>query len=109
LVWTISILLAAGVLAFLVWFMQRFYAKATSGVALVRTGSGGQKVIIDGGCISLPILHQIQKISMGTMVSRLTRDGALPLLTGDRLPADIQMEFEYRVTPTKEGIAMAAQ
>jgi flotillin len=109
LVWTISLLLAAAILAFLVWFMQRFYAKATSETALVRTGSGGQKVVIDGGCISLPILHQIQKISMGTMVFRLTRDGAQPLLTGDRLPADIQMEFEYRVTPTKDGVAMAAQ
>lgn len=46
---------------------------------------------------------------MGTIVSRLNRDGAHPLLTGDRLPADIQMEFEYRVTPTEDGVATAAQ
>lgn len=109
LVWTISLLLAAVILAILAWFMQRYYIKATSEIALVRTGSGGQKVVIDGGCISLPILHQVQKVSMGTIVSRLTRDGAQPLLTGDRLPADIQMEFEYRVTPTKDGVATAAQ
>lgn len=109
LIWTISILLAAAILAMLVWFTQRYYAKATSEIALVRTGLGGRKVVVDGGCISLPILHEIQKVSMGTIVSRLSRDGAQPLLTGDRLPADIQMEFEYRVTPSKEGVATAAQ
>ncbi len=79
-VWTISILLAAVILAILVWFMQRYYAKSTLVMALVRTGSGGPKVVIDGGYISLPVLHQIQKISMGPIVSRLTRDGAQPLL-----------------------------
>lgn len=108
-VWTISILIAAVAVAILVWFLQRYYAKSTSEIALVRTGLGGQKIITDGGCIALPILHQVQKISMGTIVSRLSRDGMHPLLTGDRLPADIQMEFEYRVTPTKPGVATAAQ
>ncbi|WP_456391291.1 flotillin family protein, partial [Profundibacter sp.] len=108
-VWTISILLAFVILAILASFMQRYYAKATSEIALVRTGLGGKKVVAEGGCISLPILHQIQKVSMGAIVSRITRDGTQPLLTGDRLPADIQMEFEFRVTPTNEGIATAAQ
>lgn len=109
LVWIISILIAVAIAAILVWFLQSYYAKASSETALVRTGLGGKKVVVDGGCISLPILHQIQKVSMGTIVSRLSRQGGEPLLTGDRLPADIQMEFEYRVTPTKEGVADAAQ
>ena len=107
--WTFALIAAGITLAILIWFLQRYFAKATREVALVRTGLGGQKVVIDGGCISLPILHQIQKVSMGTMVSRLARDGANPLLTGDRLPAAIQMEFEYRVDPTPQGVATAAQ
>ncbi|OUS34523.1 flotillin family protein [Rhodobacterales bacterium 56_14_T64] len=108
-VWTISILALAIFLAVCVWFLQRFYAKATLETALVRTGFGGQKIVVDGGCISLPIVHQIQKIMMGTIVSRMDRVGTQPLLTGDRLPADMQMEFEFRVTPIKDGVATAAQ
>lgn len=107
--WTIAFFATAFLLAVTIWFMQQYYAKATREVALVRTGLGGQKVVVDGGCISLPIVHQIQRVSMGTMVSSIKRDGAQPLLAGDKLPADIHMEFEYRVSPTKDGVAVAAQ
>jgi uncharacterized membrane protein YqiK len=108
-VWIISVLALAFLLAVVVWFMQRFFAKSSRETALVRTGLGGQKIVVDGGCIWLPVLHRIQHVWMGTIVSGLARNGREPLLTGDRLPADIQIEFEFRVTPSKEGVATAAQ
>ena len=33
-------------------------------MALVRTGFGGQRIVISGGCLALPFLHQIEEINM---------------------------------------------
>lgn len=109
LVWFFSLLALALLLIIAIWFLQRYYAKATLDTALVRTGLGGRRVIIDGGCFALPILHQIQRVSMGSVTFPVHRQGRESLLTKDQLRADIEMEFELRVEPTPEGIATAAQ
>ncbi|VVT27827.1 Flotillin [Hoeflea sp. EC-HK425] len=109
LVWFFSLLALALLLIIAIWFLQRYYAKATLDTALVRTGLGGKRVVIDGGCFALPILHQIQRVSMGSVTFPVHRKGRESLLTKDQLRADIEMEFELRVEPTAEGIATAAQ
>ncbi|MDP3527620.1 MAG: SPFH domain-containing protein, partial [Hoeflea sp.] len=108
-VWFFSLLAVFLLLIVAIWFLQRYYAKATLETALVRTGLGGRRVIIDGGCLALPILHQIQRVSMGSVTFPAQRKGRESLLTKDQLRADIEMEFELRVQPTPEGIAIAAQ
>ena len=65
--------------------------------------------MIDGGCLSLPILHQIQKVSMGTLSFTTRREGRDALMTKDKMRADVVFEFELRVGPTEKGIATAAQ
>lgn len=92
-----------------VWFLQRFYAKASLESALVRTGMGGCRVLIDGGCIALPIVHQVQRVSMQTANVTVARTGRDAVLTADPLRADIVMEFELRVAPDIKSIATAAQ
>ena len=104
-----NLALALAILLLGIWFFQRYFAKATRDIALVRTGFGGQKVIIDGGCFALPILHQIQKVSMGAVTLRIERKGIASLLTDDRLRADVDMSFEFRVAPSKTSVALAAQ
>ena len=104
-----NLALALAILLVGIWFFQRYFAKATRDIALVRTGFGGQKVIIDGGCFALPILHQIQKVSMGAVTLRIERKGTASLLTDDRLRADVDMSFEFRVAPSKTSVALAAQ
>ncbi|MCY4300624.1 MAG: SPFH domain-containing protein [Aestuariivita sp.] len=107
--WVILLLLLAiGSLA-LIWFLQRYYAKASLDTALVRTGLGGCRVVMDGGCICLPIVHHIQKVSMSTLAIRINRDGRNAILTRDQIRADVDFEFELRVQPTEEGISIAAQ
>ena len=83
----VNLAIALAVLLVGIWFFQRYFAKATRDMALVRTGFGGQKVVLDGGCLALPILHQIQKVSMGAITLRIERKGAASLLTDDRLRA----------------------
>lgn len=92
-----------------VWFLQCYYAKATLDTALVRTGMGGQRVVTDGGCIALPIVHQLQKVSMQTLPLLAARRGKDAALTQDQIRADIEMAFEIRVDPSQTGIATAAQ
>ena len=108
-VWVILLVLLAIVMLVAIWFLQRYYAKATLDTALVRTGFGGCRVVTDGGCLSLPILHQVQKVSMGALTFAIDREGRNAVLTRDQMRADIQFEFELRVAPTKEGISTAAQ
>jgi flotillin len=92
-----------------IWFFQRYFAKASRDVALVRTGVGGQRVILDGGCFAVPIFHQIQKVSMGAMTISLNRKGPQSLMTGDHLRVDVEMAFEFRVAPNADSVSLAAQ
>ena len=108
-VWVILLVLLVIVALIAIWFLQRYYAKATLDTALVRTGFGGCRVVTDGGCLSLPILHQVQKVSMGALTFSISREGRDAVLTRDQMRADVQFEFELRVAPTKDGISTAAQ
>lgn len=107
--WVILLPLLAIVVLVAIWFLQRYYAKASLDTALVRTGFGGCRVVTDGGCLSLPILHHVQKVSMGALAFSVSRQGREAVLTRDQMRADVQFEFELRVAPTKDGIATAAQ
>ena len=107
--WIIFAVLALILLLVGILFLQRFYAKATLNLALVRTGFGGQRVILSRGCLSLPIIHQIQRVNMSAVSIEVARTGKEALLTADQLRADIEMEFEFQVLPSEQGVAAAAQ
>lgn len=96
-------------IALLVAFLQRYYRKATREKALLRTGLGGQKVVMDGGFIALPFLHRVEEIPMRTMRIEIRRAGEKSLMTEDRLRVDVEMAFYLRVEPTRDGVATAAQ
>lgn len=107
--WVIALFLLFVIALIAIWFLQRYYAKATLDTALVRTGFGGRRVVTDGGCLSLPILHQVQKVSMGALNFGVNREGRDAVLTRDKMRADVQFEFELRVAPSDDGISTAAQ
>ena len=109
LVWFLTLVAITTTALAVIWFLHRFYAKANRDTAFVRTGLGGRKVVIDGGCLALPIIHQIQKVSMSALSLPLSCRGEQALLTGDFLRADVEVQFEMRVMPTSEGVATAAQ
>lgn len=107
--WTV-LLLALIVLAVIaIVVMNRFYAKSTRDVALIRTGAGGRRIVIDGGALALPFLHRIDRMNMRAMRLTVARTGAAALITADRLRVDADVEIHVRVTPSVDGIATAAQ
>jgi uncharacterized membrane protein YqiK len=104
---TIVIVLIAAIL--LILFLNRYYRKATREVALIRTGAGGQRVVLDGGCLSLPFLHKVSDVNMRTTRLEIERLGPKSIITRDRLRVDVAAEFYVRVIPSAEGVATAAQ
>jgi uncharacterized membrane protein YqiK len=87
----------------------RLYRRASKEVSFVRTGLGGQKVIVNGGTIVLPVMHETIPVNMNTLRLAVNRDGDQALITRDRMRVDVVAEFYVRVKPTEEAIADAAQ
>lgn len=109
----ISIATIAGVIVGLLLFigliMARLYKRATRETSLVKTGSGGRKVIMDGGTIVVPFLHEISKVNMKTLRLEVARVNEQSLITKDRMRVDVGVEFYVSVNATEDGISRAAQ
>ncbi|WP_282063411.1 flotillin family protein [Roseobacter litoralis] len=108
-----SILTVAGIIVGLLIFigliMARLYKRATREMSLVRTGSGGRKVIMDGGTIVVPFLHEVSKVNMKTLRLEVARTNDQSLITKDRMRVDVGVEFYVSVNATDDGISRAAQ
>jgi uncharacterized membrane protein YqiK len=89
--------------------VAKLYRRASKELSFVRTGLGGQKVIMNGGAIRLPVFHEIIPVNMNTLRLEVRRANELALITRDRMRVDVQAEFYVRVKPTEEAIADAAQ
>ena len=108
---TLGIIVAAviGFLIFVGLVLGRLYRRATREVSLVKTGAGGKKVIMDGGTIVVPLLHEISPVNMKTLRLEVQRNGDGALITKDRMRVDVGVEFYVSVNATEEGISRAAQ
>jgi len=98
-----------GLLVFIGLIMARLYKRATRETSLVKTGSGGKKVIMDGGTIVVPFLHEIAKVNMKTLRLEVSRVNEQSLITKDRMRVDVGVEFYVSVNATEDGISRAAQ
>jgi uncharacterized membrane protein YqiK len=98
-----------GLLLFILMVVARLYRRATKEVSFVRTGFGGQKVIVNGGALVFPVLHEIIRVNMNTLKLDVQRAREQALITRDRMRVDVQAEFYVRVQPVEESIANAAQ
>ncbi|WP_406568422.1 flotillin family protein [Alterisphingorhabdus coralli] len=96
-------------LVFIIITITRLYKRATKEVAFVRTGFGGEKVVMNGGALVLPVLHETMPVNMNTVRLAVERKNADALITLDRLRIDVKAEFYVRVRPDAEALAMAAQ
>jgi uncharacterized membrane protein YqiK len=107
--WFIAAVLLVIAAILLILFLNRYFRKATREISIVRTGLGGQKVVLDGGCLALPFLHKVAEVNMRTSKLEIERLGPKSIITKDRLRVDIGAEFYVRVRASEEGVATAAQ
>ena len=68
----ISLLLYIGIPAIIAFvtvgiILARLYKRATKEVSFVRTGAFGQRVIMDGGAVVLPVFHETVPVNMNTL------------------------------------------
>ncbi len=109
----VSIAIYAGVtlvtLLIIGMVIARLYHRASKEISFVRTGFGGEKVVINGGALVLPVLHETMSVNMNTVRLAVERKNSDALITLDRLRIDVKAEFYVRVRPDREAIATAAQ
>lgn len=105
----LSLVAAAIAVAIVVWLLSWLYRRSSKETSFVRTGFGGQKVVMNGGALVLPILHEVIPVNMNTLRLEVTRGREKALITRDRMRVDVVAEFYVRVQPSKEAIANAAQ
>jgi uncharacterized membrane protein YqiK len=96
-------------LIFIGVIFARLYNRATKETAFVRTGLGGQKVIMDGGAIVLPIFHEIIPVNMNTLKLEVSRREEQSLIALDRMRVDVAAAFFVRVKQVAESVSTAAQ
>lgn len=109
----ISILIIAGVILIalisMVMVFAKLYKRATKEISFVRTGFGGQKVVMNGGAIVLPVFHEVIPVNMNTLRLEVQRNNEQALITRDRMRVDVAAEFYVRAKPTEDAIASSAQ
>ncbi|WP_299078567.1 flotillin domain-containing protein [uncultured Ruegeria sp.] len=105
----VTVVTILAVILFIGLVLGRLYRRATREVSLVKTGAGGKKVIMDGGVIIVPLLHEVSPVNMKTLRLEVQRSDEAALITKDRMRVDVGVEFYVSVMATEEGIARAAQ
>lgn len=96
-------------LAIIGFIVSKLYTKSSKGMSYVRTGLGGQRVVMSGGSIVLPVFHDVIHVNMNTLKLEVTRANQDSLITKDKMRVDVSVEFYVRVAGNEESIANAAQ
>src|SRR5262245_63215868 len=105
----LALVVVAIVVAIIVWLFNWLYLRSSKERAFVRTGLGGQKVVMNGGAFVLPIVHEVVPVNMNTLRLEVSRGRDKALITKDRMRVDVISEFYVRVQAGPEAIAAAAQ
>lgn len=108
-----EVLIYAGVglvaLLILGFMLTRLYVRATKETAFVRTGMGGERVVLNGGALVFPVLHETIRVGMTTTALEVRRENNDSLITSDSMLVNVHAQFFVRVAPTVEAISAAAQ
>ena len=105
----LGLIAVAVVVAVIMWLMNWLYLRSSKERAFVRTGLGGQKVVMNGGAFVLPIVHEVVPVNMNTLRLEVSRGRDKALITKDRMRVDVVSEFYVRVQAGVNAIASAAQ
>ncbi|MGE0716481.1 MAG: flotillin family protein [Alphaproteobacteria bacterium] len=105
----LGLIAVAVAVAIVVWLLNWLYLRSSKERAFVRTGLGGQKIVLNGGTFVLPILHEVIPVNMNTLRLEVSRGRDKALITRDRMRVDVTSEFYVRVQAEAEAIAAAAR
>ena len=101
----IAIILVAGG----IWFIRSFSRRSSKEIAFVRTGLGGQKIVIDDAAFVFPIFHDVTDVHLNTLRLSVVRDKENALISKDRMRVDVAVDFYIRVQKEVDSVTVAAQ
>ena len=101
---TLTILIAVGV-----YLLHWLYRHSSKDQSFVRTGSGGELVVMGGGALVIPIIHDITVVNMNAVPIEIRRQGEQSLITKNKIRIDLVTEFSVRVIESNEGVRTAAR
>ena len=99
----LGLISVAIVVAIVVWLLHWLYLRSSKERSFVRTGLGGQKVVLGGGAFVLPIVHDVIPVNMNTLRLEVARGRDKALITRDRMRVDVIAEFYVRVQAAAAG------
>ena len=102
------LIVAIIVIVVAVYLLHWLYHRSTKEVAFVRTGFGGEKVVINAGALVLPIIHEVTPVNLNVVRIPISRTREEAVITSDRVRVDIEAEFFVRVLQEKKAVAAAA-
>jgi uncharacterized membrane protein YqiK len=105
----LGLIAVAIVVAIIVWLLHWLYLRSSKERSFVRTGLGGTKVVLGGGAMVLPIVHEVIPVNMNTLRLEVARGRDKALITKDRMRVDVISEFYVRVKADPQAVADAAQ
>ena len=85
----LAVIGVAVVVAIVVWLLHWLYLRSSKERAFVRTGLGGQKVVMNGGAMVLPIVHEVIPVNMNTLRLEVSRGRERALISKDRMRVDV--------------------
>lgn len=103
------LIVLAVVIVIAVYLLRWLYRRSTKEIAFVRTGFGGEKVVISGGAFVIPVLHEITPVGMTVMRIEVARRQTQALITRNRMRADVIAEFFVKVGSSRNEVSRAAQ
>lgn len=103
------IILATIVIAIGVYLLHWLYRHSSKDQSFVRTGLGGEKVVMGGGAFVIPIVHDVTPVNMNAIGIEIRRIGEQSLITRNKMRVDVVAEFFVRVIATREGVSAAAR
>lgn len=102
------LIVAIIVIVVVVYLLNWLYHRSTKEVAFVRTGFGGETVVINGGALVLPIVHEVTPVNLNVVRIAVARARDEAVSTRDRMRVDIEAEFFVRVIQKPDAVAAAA-
>ena len=102
------LIVAIVVIAVAVYMLHWLYHRSTKELAFVRTGLGGEKVVINGGALVLPIVHEVTPVNLNVVRIPVSRTKEEAVITRDRMRVDVEAEFFVRVIQEQQAVSAAA-
>ena len=89
--------------------LSRIYKRANKKTAYIRSGHGGELVLLDNSAFALPILHHVIPVNLTTQCLNISVKKETALLTQDLTKLDMTIDFYVRVQAEEQHIRHAGQ